>query len=322
MHIALGVVVAGFSVACAFVTSAVAQEYPSKPIRIIVPIAPGAVPDLVARIVAASMAKTLGQSVIAENRPGAGGLLAFEYVAKQAAPDGYTIGLANQPLATAHVFVKDLKCDPLKDLRPITKLMDGVLMIGTRADAPWKNFQEMIAYAKANPGKLNYGSAGVQTSGALYMEAVKQKNGVDIVNIPYQGGTAQTRPALLEGSIQFSIYTEGMAASDGNRVRMLMTTGDRRVPNFPDVPTLKELGQAEIPNTWFALVAPAATPGPVIDKLHGAAKTALQSTDIVGWMDKNRLYPVGSTPDETHKSIAREMAIFSEIAQKAGVKPQ
>ena len=101
-----------------------------------------------------------------------------------------------------------------------------------------------------------------------------------------------------------------------------MTTGDRRVPNFPDVPTLKELGQAEIPNTWFALVAPAATPGPVIDKLHGAAKTALQSSDIVGWMDKNRLYPVGSTPDETHKSIAREMAIFSEIAQKAGVKPQ
>ena len=308
--------------ASVFTTGAIAQEYPFKPVRIIVPIAPGAIPDLVARIVVGNMSKSLGQTIIVENRPGAGGVLGFEYVAKQAAPDGHTIGLANQPLATAHVFVKDLKFDPLKDLKQITKLMDGVLMIGTRADAPWKNFNEMVAYAKANPGKLNYGSAGLQTSGALYMEAVKQKNGLDIVNIPYQGGTAQTRPALLAGAIHFTIYTEGLAASDGNKVRMLMTSGDRRVPNFPDVPTLKELGQPEIPNTWFSLVAPGATPDAIVDKLYAAARAALQSPEIVGWMEKNRLYPVGSTPDETHKALAREMTIFSEIARRAGVKPE
>lgn len=322
MKLVRWIIVACIALASAFTTGSFAQEYPYKPIRIIVPIAPGAIPDLVARIVVGNMSKLLGQTFIVENRPGAGGVLGFEYVAKQAAPDGYTIGLANQPLATAHVFVKDLKFDPLKDLKQITKLMDGVLMIGTRADAPWKNFNEMVAYAKANPGKLNYGSAGLQTSGALYMEAVKQKNGLDIVNIPYQGGTAQTRPALLAGAIHFTIYTEGLALSDGNKVHMLMTTGDRRLQSFPDVPTLKELGQPEIPNTWFSLVAPGTTPDAVVDKLYAAARTTLQSPEIVGWMEKNRLYPVGSTPDETQKALAREMAIFSEIARKAGVKPE
>ena len=305
------------------VNCAFAQDFPSKPIRFIVPTAPGAGgPDLTARLVAPAMSKMLGQPIVVENRTGASGTIAYEHVARQSVPDGHAVLMGNPPLSTIHLFVKDLRFSPQKDLVPAALLMEGALLVGSSAAAPWKDFHEMVRYAKANPGKVNFGTSGVQTAAALIVEAMKEKHGIDVVSVPFKGGLNEYRPALMTNTVQLAMYTESAAYADAGKVRIIATTGDKRLAAFPDTPTHAELRQPEIPGSWYALFVPAGTPRAVIDKLSAAAGYALQQPEVKEQMAKSGLYPLPSSPAAAEKRYADDIRVFTELAAKAGIKPQ
>lgn len=303
-------------------SAAFAQEFPNKPIRVIAPFAAGSASDLTVRVVAGSMGGPLGQPVIVENRTGASGLVAYEFVAKQAPADGYTIALGSGSLLAHRAFTVTDRFDALKDLPPFTILTEFPQMIGAPASAGWKSLDEMAAFARANPGKLNFGVPGVQTPQMLVAELIKQKYGIDFVVVPYRGGGGEINTAVLANQVQMAVYVESMAQSAGERVRLLGVSGARRLPAYPGVPLFSELGLPEITNQFNTLNARVGTPRPVIDRLYLATKTALEVPEVRAGLTKLGLYPVGSDPDSSYKTIEFAINANAEIARRAGIKPQ
>jgi tripartite-type tricarboxylate transporter receptor subunit TctC len=299
--------------------SAAAQEYPSRPIRYIVPNTPGVIVDIVARVMAAEMTKTLGQPMVVENKPGGNYVVGFDYVAKQAPADGYTVASVLVPsLAILPVTAKGISFDPLKDLPPVIGLVEGKYVFGSAATQPWKTLAELQAAAKVAPGKLNFG----ESSPPVYLlaELLLSNLGVQATHIPYSSGGAYLQ-ALIASEVQMGFVGEGSAIGFGEKYRVLAVTGAQRSPAYPQVPTFRELGHT-IPGLSLSLNARAGTPKNVTDRLYASAAKALQSPEVRAQFTKMQLEILNQPGDAAAKALADEARMYSEVAAKIGFKPQ
>lgn len=307
--------------ALAACTSAWAQPaFPNKPVTLVVPFPAGGALDIVARALAEEMRKPLGQTVVVDNRAGAGGTLGSGLVAR-AAPDGYTILLGSVAThAIAPSMYRSLAYDPLKDFAPIMQVTSSPLLVVSSAKLSVSTLPELIATAKAQPGKLNYGSTGNGTAVHLAGEVLKATAGMDALHVPYKGGPDAIN-ALITGDIAFMVVNLELALPQvrGGKARALAVTGSRRIPALPDVPTLREAGVAgtEV-STWFGLFAPAGTPKAVVDRLQRDAATSLQALGerFAAQGDE----AVGSTPEQFAAFVRAEHAKWGKAIKDFGVK--
>jgi len=297
-----------------------AADYPSEPIKLIVPFSPGGSVDTVARILGQELTKELGQSIVVENRAGAGGNIGFETVAK-AKPDGYTLLLASSPLAVNISLYKSLGYDPKTSFAPISliALQPNVLVVNP--DLPVKTVAELIAYAKANPGKLNFGSSGLGASQHLTGELFKRRTGVNMVHVPYRGG-GPAMTDLVAGRIQLMFETIPSATPyiTSGQLRPLAVTVETRSPQLPDVPTMAEAGVKDfVSRGWLGLAAPAGTPQPIIDKLNLAVAKALAVPAISKRLTELGLVVEGSSPAAFSSFLDAEITSFRTLITEANI---
>lgn len=302
-------------------TTAVAQDFPNRPIKVVSNLAAGATPDIMVRAMSPTMTSVLGQPIVMDNKPGASGRIAFETVAKAPA-DGYTILVSNQNLATSRAFMKDLSFDPVSDLPPISIVASTPLMFAANNAQPYKTFADMIAYAKANPGKVFMGHGGVQTTQNLFMLAINQKYGVELTGVPYKGGSPQMWLAAFQNETQLSFFTEAAVITNAARITPIAVTGDHRLASFPNVPTFLELGLPQVVGVEYMIHVPKGTPRPVIDKLTAAINAALQKDEVKDAFSKVGLRALGSTAAEAQQRHAEFTRFFSGMAQKFGIQPE
>ena len=300
---------------------ALAQGYPNKPIRLVVPLAAAGTGDTLARAVGEAMAKELGQPVVIENKPGAGGLVGTQFVAA-AAPDGYTL-LAVSP---SHVINATLYSkadyDPVKSFEPITLMAYTHQVLVANPDTPFSTLKELIDYAKKNPGKLNYGSAGTGSATHLNMELFKSMAGVDIVHVPYKGST-QARQDVVAGQVQLAMdgLLPVLALIKEKRLKALALTSGHRSASAPGIPTMSEAGvPGYVSDTWYGLLAPAGTPKEVLAKLERAASAALKNPEVRDRLTKAGAEPAGTTAEEFRKVIEREKPIWAKVVKESGAK--
>jgi tripartite-type tricarboxylate transporter receptor subunit TctC len=308
---------------CAALTSSPASaEFPDKPIRLIVPQAAGSATDTLARIVAAELGKELGQNVLVDNRPGGALTIGLDIVAKSD-PDGYTLGMGPVgALAITRHMVGKLPYDIERDFQPIALLTRGHLLLAVPPDSPFHSVAELIAYAKANPGKLLNASSSNGSPGHVGGELFKTMTGTEIVHVPYRGG-AQAINDLIAGRVHFMFESLNSIAphAKSGTVRGLAVSGTRRSPGFPDLPTVAEAG---VPGyaapTWSGMVAPAGVPRPIVDKLNAAVNRAMQTP-----LFKDRFAQIGDeaaggTPEEFGEFIRTESAKWAQVIKSAGVR--
>ena len=297
-----------------------AQDFPTRPITLIVPNSPGTSHDLVARIIAPDMSKLIGQSIVVENKPGAAETIGYAYVAKQAPANGYTLVLALPAnLATLPLTIKGLSFDPLKDLPPVIGLVEGRYIFGLSSQLPWKTFKELVDHAKANPGKLNWGTSSPLSR--LTTEALLRDLGLEVVFIPYGGGGPYIQ-ALVAGQIQMGFVGEAAVAGLGDKFRVLALTGAQRSARFPEAPTFIELGRPQIQGLTFSLNTAVGVPRPALDKLHSVASRALRQPEVRASFSKILFDVVEQAPEAAAKSLAEQARLFSEIAKKSGIQPE
>lgn len=300
-----------------------AEDYPTRPIQVIVPFAGGSASDVVTRIMLYEMAKTLGQQFVVENRPGAGGNSGTAMAAK-VSPNGYTLVMSTSgPLAANKTLFKDLGYEPEKDFAPISlfAILPNVIVINSKL--PPKTLTEFIAYAKAHPKELNYGSVGVGSSQHLAGAYFEQITGVQLTHVPYRN-IAQYTPDFLAGAVplgfQFLPNVVGMLQSGD--ARALAVTSNKRMTALPNVPTAAEAGVKNYETFgWLALLAPAGTPKPIIDKIYQALAEAVKDPAIRARFIEQGAEPVSPGPEELQKFIVSETAKWREIIQKAGIPP-
>jgi tripartite-type tricarboxylate transporter receptor subunit TctC len=304
---------------CAWSGPATAQNYPNKPIKIVVAFAPGGPADVMARLIAARMPAVLGQSVFIENKPGAGGTIGARYVA-DSDPDGYTLLLGNtSTLVVAPLLYKNVGYDPAKAFAPIANLGTTSNVMITNLKFGMKSVQDVIAYARKNPGKLNFSSAGIGTPPHLIGEMFKQKLGLDIIHVPYKGGGPSIQ-AVMTGETQFSF--ENPAASlpfvRAGSVRGLAVTSAARSPQTPELPTMIEAGVPDFVSISFTgVVATAATPPAIVNKLNEAINASLQNDDVKKALTTLAVEPQIGPPDAFGKFLTEERAKWSEVVKAA-----
>jgi len=300
-------------------TGATAQTYPTKPVRIIVPFPAGGAVDVLARMIGAKLSESFGQPVIIENRPGAGGNIASDVVAKSA-PDGYTILQTTPGQAISPSLYRSLPYDTAKDLLPVTQLVSSYLVLVASPKAGITSVKELIARAKAKPGVLNYGSSGVGNPLHLSMEMIKRAGGIDIVSVPYRGD-AQLNTALIAGQIEVAVLP--FATSRGNieagRLRGLAVTNDRRTPVLPDLPTLAEAGIPITASSWQGYFVPAGTPPEIVARIQRDTAKALSAPDLKARQAAVANETVGSTPAEFAAFFKAEMAKFARVIEEAKI---
>lgn len=298
-----------------------ADTYPSQPIKFIVPTAPGGIADLVARVLAQKLSEA-GKATVVENRTGGAGVVAAEYVAK-APPDGYTIyvGFHGTHAILPHLMPK-LPYDPVRDFAPIILVVASANVLVVHPSLPVTSVKELIAYAKANPGRLTYASQGVGSSGHIAAEQFKQVAGVDIVHVPYRGA-APAVADLVAGhvSMMFDIVPLAMAQMAEGKVRALAVAAEKRVEVLPDVPTMAEAGVPEVQGgPWFGLLAPAGTPRAAIDWLNAEARKAFSAPDVRERFVKQGMHlPLGS-PEDFAAHIAAETQRWGGVIRRAGIR--
>jgi len=295
--------------------------WPSRPITFIVPYGPGGYTDLVGRLTARYVEKTLGKPVVVENRVGAGGIVGTQYVAS-AAPDGYTFCVCSVGAVSIAPFAQKLGYDPVQDLAPVGIVSSIVQAVIVKKDLPVKSMAELVAYAKANPGKLNYGSAGAGGLTHYAAELFEARTGTKVVHIPFKGG-AQSTAAVLAGEVDFSFanMTDALPQIEAGLVRGLAVTSLERSPYFPDLPSVHE---TIIPNflveTWNAIMAPAKTPEPIIRKMSEVLIKMADDPDAKETMRKAGASTVKTTPEQFRAQIQQEMTqwqpLIKEIAEK------
>lgn len=300
---------------------AAAQDYPSRPIRMIVAQSPGTSSDTVSRIVAPALSQAIGQPVVVENRPGADSAVGWEYVAKTAPADGYTIALGFVTgLAVLPILVKNLRFDPVKDLPAFSGVAEGRQIFVSAAAMPWKSFNEMIAYARANPGKVNYGSA--DASVRLNTEGLLRNLGLDVVYVPYSSGGGYVQ-GLVAGDVGLGVMSIAAMMPFGDKVRVLAVTGDQRRPPYLDVPTFTELGQPQVSGSLYSLNVASGAPKNAFDRLTGAAARAMQDPDLRARFSKIHLDVLSDlSPGSAQKRLAEVARNFAEVAKKAGIQPK
>jgi tripartite-type tricarboxylate transporter receptor subunit TctC len=294
--------------------------YPERPVRLIVPYAPGGSADIAARLVADEWAKALGQALVIENRAGAGGNIGVDFVAKAPA-DGYTIGLQTVSLAINPAIFGNMPFDTQKDLSPIGMVATSQHVLVVNPKLPAQNVKELIALAQARPGKLNYGSAGPGSTFHMAAELFKSLAKVDIAHVPYRGGG----PALIDtmaGQVDmcFPVLSAAQQQVQAGKLRALGVTGPRRSPLMPDVPTIAEAG---VPGydfeTWFMVFAPGGTPPAIIDKLNAALNRALATPALSARMVKEGFDPQPTTPAQARERLQREMPLWAKLVKERGI---
>ena len=301
----------------------VLAQYPQRAIKMMVPFPPAGATDVVGRIVAQKLSEQLGQSVVVENRPGAGGSIGSDLVAK-AAPDGYTILMATSSTHSIGPALQKLPYDPIKDFAAITHVADIPNVLVVSPKLPVSSVKELVAYAKANPGKLNYASSGIGTIIHLNAELFKMLTGTDIVHVPYKG-SALSIPDLASGSVSmlFDSLASVMPHIKAGNVKPLAVNARARVPLLPDVPTLAEAGLPAFDRyTWFGMFAPAGTPPDIVRRLQSEVVMALKAPDLRARFDAVGAEPVGSTSEQFVERIKSDGVRWAEVIRKADVKVQ
>jgi tripartite-type tricarboxylate transporter receptor subunit TctC len=299
-----------------------APAYPSKPIRMIMPFSPGGGTDLVGRLLAKEMTESLGQPVVADNRTGAGGLIGIETAAR-ANPDGYTVLFTNQSIATNESVYSKLKYNALRDFAPVSRVGELQFILAVNPALPVASVKDLTAYVKARPGKLSYASGGL--GGVLYfaMEMYKNLAGLDIVHVPYRGG-GDAATAVVANQVQtiFVSVPAGIALIQAGRLKPLAITGTARSKLAPDIPTMIEAGVAGYEFTvWNMMLAPVATPKPVLGRLHATIVKSLQSQALVDNLAKMGVLPGASaSPAEAHQYFATEVARYAKLVKQIGLK--
>jgi tripartite-type tricarboxylate transporter receptor subunit TctC len=316
-----------FMIACAVallgMAPASAQTYPTKPIRIVVPFSAGGAVDLLARIMGQKLSESLGQSVIIENRPGAGGNTAADVVAKSP-PDGYTILQVTNGLAISPALYRKLPFDPVKDLVPVTQLVASQLLLVATPSLPAKTARDLIALAKAKPGSLNYGMTGIGNPLHLTMEMLMHAGGVKFQAIPYRGD-APLNTALIAGEVQLAVVPFATAVPNiqSGRLRALGIAGAQRSPALPDVPTIAESGVAGFESSsWQGWFVPAGTPREVIALIQREAAKALKMADVRARMAATANEVVGSTPEAFAVKYTADLARFAKVVKDARIPQQ
>ena len=300
---------------------AAANDYPTKTIRVIVPLAPGGGSDYTARFLAPRLSERLGQSIIVDNRPGASGVVGTDLVAK-ATPDGYTLLLAYSTHAQSAQLFSKLPYDPIKDFQPITIVMMTPLTLQVHPSVPAKTTKELIAYAKQNEGKLNYGSSGPGSSPHLTMELFDSLAGIRMNHIPYKG-VSQYITAQLQNEVQLSLANmfTTMPHWKAGRLRIIATTGAKRMEALPDLPTIAESALPGFESqTWYSYMAPAKTPRPVVMKIQQAIHAIVFSPEVKKQFVDQGNEPLVNTPDEFAKIVKADADKWGAIGRKLGVK--
>ena len=301
----------------------VAQSYPNKPVRLVLTMPPGPSMDIIARVIAAKLTQAWNQPVLVENRPGAGGNVGAIAVAK-AEPDGYTFLIPTTGIAISPSIYRKLPYDPLKDLVPVSQIYSLAFVMVVNPGVPANTVSELVAYAKANPGRLNYASSGAGGTPHLAAELFKSLTGTDIVQIPYKG-IAPMNIALVTNEVQviFTPPQDAQPLIKAGKMRALAVTGKTRSPLMPDVPTLVEAGlrDYELPN-WIGLFAPAGTPPEILTKLHAELVKILAMPEIRDRIISGGDEIVGSTPEEFAASYKADIAKFARIIKDARIPQQ
>lgn len=304
-------------------TAAIAQPaWPAKPIRMIVNFPPGGGTDVTARIIQAAFAKELGQPIILDNRGGAAGAVGAE-IAARAAPDGYNLLWTLSSHTINPSLYGKLNFDTERDFAPISLGANAPQIVAVTNALPITNVKELIAYAKANPGKLSYASPGVGSPGHLAGELFKQQAGVDILHVPYKGA-GPAIPDVISGNVALLISTMSAAMSHvrAGKMRALGVTSLKRSDGAPDIPSIAEgLNGFEMPS-WFGLLAPAGTPKPIIDRLHQSLVRTLAIPEIRQNLIAQGADPVGSTPEQFARQIRDELRLWAKFIKQTGIKPE
>jgi tripartite-type tricarboxylate transporter receptor subunit TctC len=305
----------------ALAASASAQDYPQRPVRIMVPYAAGGVPDVVARTVAQRLSESTGQQFIVENRGGGGGIAAVMAVAKSPA-DGYTLLVADPAQTAINPFLfTNLPYDTLRDLAPVSIIANSVQYVVGSPQANINSFPDMVAYAKANPGKLSYGSAGIGSVHHIGMESIKGALGLNVVHIPYKG-SGQSVPAFVAGEVQVVLASLPALTAHvkAGKAKLLAVTSARRSPQTPDVPAVSEFVPGYDFGVEIGMLAPAGTPPAVLTKLSGEVGKAMKHPDTAARFAALGLEPVGGTPENYTAVIRRSLERFSVAVKQSGAK--
>jgi tripartite-type tricarboxylate transporter receptor subunit TctC len=301
-----------------------AQAYPTKPIRWVVPYPGGGITDSVTRIVTQKMASSLGQPIVVDNRPGANSILGTDLVAK-AAPDGYSIvTVIAGHAANATLYQGKLSYDPQKSFAPISLAGIAPLILTVNNNFPAKDVKELIAYAKANPGKVNFGSSGIGAAAHLTTELLKQTAAIDMVHVPFKG-TAPALTALIAGDIQILVDVPSslMPHVRGGKIKALAMFSGKRIPGAAEVPTMAEAGGPPLESsTWVLFLAPAGTPRDIVNRLADETRKAINESDIKDRFNQIGIEPVGNTPEQAAKFLADEVAKWAKVITTAGVKAE
>lgn len=311
------------SIPAFLISSAFAQEasYPSKPIRWVIPFAPGGGTDMVARPVASKLTERIGQHILYDNRGGAGGVIAGEIVAK-ANPDGYTLLVAAVAVMTVNVSLMKMPFDPVKDFIAITKFANVPNMLATRSGIALHKVPEIITFAKANPGKLRWALSGTGSAGTLSMELFRLNSGIDVTPIPYKGaGPAMIAVVSNEADLMFANPAVFLPHIAGGRLRALATASLQRIAVLPEMPTFHESGFPNFESiSWYGLAAPARTPRRVIDYLHRETTAVLRQPDIVARITQDGGLPAANSPKEFSQEIRNDIAKWAKVIKDANIR--
>jgi len=313
---------AALPLALAMGPAAAQQDYPNKPIRLIVPFTPGGVTDTGARVVADKLGARLGQTVVVDNRPGASGNIGTQMVAT-AAPDGYTLllGFDGTLVINPHVYAK-VPFDTLKDFVPVSKIGDAVLIIVVHPSVPAKTLSELVAYSKTNPGGVSYGSAGTGSTPHLAGELLKARTGANFVHVPYKGG-GQSMTDVVGGSLPM-LYTAVAGAYpfvQKGQIRPIAVSSAQRLASLPEVPTVAESGVPGFESSsWIGILAPAKTPQSIVERLQRELHAVVQSPEVRERLASLGIWALGNTPAEFGQQIRADLAKYDQIVKAAKIR--
>ena len=298
-----------------------AQDYPTKSVRFVVPFPPGGGTDTLARIVGAHLSKTLGQSMVMDNRPGAGTNIGAE-IAARSAPDGYTLLMGNIAQAVNVTLYRKLSYDFVKDFDPVTLLAYAPNMLVTHPSVAAKNVQELVALAKKTPGSLNYASSGSGSSSHLAGELFKNMTGTDIVHVPYKGGGPAVASLLGgETKVGFATMPSVLPQTQSGKLRALAVTGDKRSPTAAEIPTIAESGVAGYAaNGWYGVLVPTGTPRPIVAKLHKELLATVNNKDVQTQLTRFGYDIETNTPDAFRKMIVAEISKWGAVVKAANLR--
>ena len=314
---------AAVAAACAVALGANAQSYPAKNITLVVPYPPGGGTDLFARVISADVSRQFERPIVVDNRSGANGNIGAELVAKSA-PDGYTLLYTASPIAVSRVLSKNVRFDPQRDLKTISMTISIPLVLAVHPSLPVRNIKELVALARRKPGELTYSSSGAGASGHFTMLLLNYATGIDTRHVPYRGA-APAMTSILSGETQMAFLVPPLvqAQAASGKLRLIAVSSRARSPVLPDVPTAQEQGLRDFEALqWHGFFAPAATPDPLIGRLHGAIVKALGTADVKSKLATEGASVVGSTPAEFAAFFQKELEKWTAIAKRAGIQPE